>query len=72
MMNHAPTGFGWQRGYERVIRNDAGLTAIRKYILANPARRDEDENTPHSLSLDHEQEISIVEAGTKTQSKEED
>jgi putative transposase len=37
----------WQRGYyEHVIRNDAELTAIREYILANPARWDEDENNP--------------------------
>ena len=37
----------WQRGYyEHVVRNDAELTAIREYILANPAQWDEDENNP--------------------------
>ena len=37
----------WQRGfYEHVVRNEAELTAIREYILGNPARWDEDENNP--------------------------
>ena len=37
----------WQRGfYEHVIRNEAEQAAIREYILANPARWDEDENNP--------------------------
>jgi len=37
----------WQRGfYERVVRDEAELAAIREYILANPARCDEDENNP--------------------------
>ena len=52
VMNHAPTGFAWQRGYyEHVVRTEAELTAIREYILANPARWDEDENNP--LLLDN-------------------
>ena len=47
VMNHAPTGFGWQRDfYEHVIRNEAELTAIREYISGKPARWDEDENNP--------------------------
>jgi putative transposase len=47
VMNHAPTGFGWQRGYyEHIIRNEAELTAVREYIVGNPARWDEDENNP--------------------------
>jgi putative transposase len=47
VMNHAPTGFGWQRGfYEHVVRNEAELTAIREYMEANPARWEEDENNP--------------------------
>ena len=41
----------WQRGYyEHVIRNEAELTAIREYILGNPARWDEDENNPTLLT----------------------
>jgi len=37
----------WQRGYyEHVVRNEGELTAIREYILSNPARWDEDENNP--------------------------
>ena len=48
VMNHAPTGFGWQRGYyEHVVRNEAELTAIREYIQGNPARWDDDENNPY-------------------------
>jgi putative transposase len=40
----------WQRGYyEHVVRNEAELRAIREYILANPARWDEDENNPLRL-----------------------
>jgi putative transposase len=50
VMNHAPTGFGWQRGYyEHVVRNEAELTAIREYIQNNPGRWDEDENNPAML-----------------------
>lgn len=34
----------WQRNYyERVIRNDRELNAIREYILANPANWEQDE-----------------------------
>jgi len=41
----------WQRGYyEHVIRNEAELTAIREYILGNPARWTEDENNPALLN----------------------
>ena len=41
----------WQRGfYEHIVRNEAALTAIREYILANPARWDEDENNPALLN----------------------
>jgi putative transposase len=37
----------WQRGfYEHVVRNEAELMAIREYVLANPARWNEDENNP--------------------------
>lgn len=47
VVNHSPTGFGWQRGYyEHVVRNEAELTAIRRYIQANLAQWDEDENNP--------------------------
>ena len=34
----------WQRNYyERVIRNDGELKAIREYIFANPANWEQDE-----------------------------
>jgi REP element-mobilizing transposase RayT len=37
----------WQRNYhEHVVRNEQELLAIREYILANPARWNEDENNP--------------------------
>jgi REP element-mobilizing transposase RayT len=37
----------WQRNYyERVIRNEQELTAIRQYIVENPARWNDDENHP--------------------------
>ena len=40
-----------QRGfYEHVVRNEAELTAIREYILTNPARWSEDENNPVLLN----------------------
>jgi REP-associated tyrosine transposase len=48
VMNHAPTRFGWQRGYyEHVVRNEAELMAIREYIHGNPACWDDDENNPN-------------------------
>jgi putative transposase len=41
----------WQRGfYEHVIRDEAELRAIRDYIFGNPARWDEDENSPALLN----------------------
>ena len=47
VMNRAPTGFGWQRGFhEHIIPNEAELAGIREYIVGNPARWDEDENNP--------------------------
>jgi REP element-mobilizing transposase RayT len=37
----------WQRNYyERVIRDDRELDAIRQYIADNPAKWDKDENNP--------------------------
>jgi REP element-mobilizing transposase RayT len=48
----------WQRGYyEHIVRSEAELMAIREYILANPARWDEDENNPALINpgvTDHE------------------
>ena len=47
VMNHAPTGFGWQRGYyEHIVRTEGELMSIREYVMGNPARWDEDENNP--------------------------
>ena len=44
--NHAHETSGlkvWQRGYyERIVRNERELNAIRQYILDNPARWAED------------------------------
>jgi len=38
----------WQRGfYEHIVRNEAELTAIREYIVGNPACWDDDENNPN-------------------------
>jgi REP element-mobilizing transposase RayT len=40
----------WQRGfYEHVIRTEEQLRAIGEYIIANPARWNEDENNPALL-----------------------
>jgi putative transposase len=42
-----PGGPVWQRNYyERVIRDEQELAAIRQYIVDNPARWAEDENHP--------------------------
>jgi len=41
----------WQRGYyEHIIRDDTELTAIREYIVGNPARWEDDENNPTLLN----------------------
>ena len=35
----------WQRNYyEHIVRNEAGLDKIRKYIADNPLNREADEN----------------------------
>jgi REP element-mobilizing transposase RayT len=45
-----PGGKVWQRGfYERIVRNDRELQAIRRYIRANPARWAEDRENLDSL-----------------------
>ena len=37
----------WQRNYyEHVVRNERELEAVREYILANPAKWEEDEDSP--------------------------
>ena len=39
----------WQRNYyERIIRNETELNAIREYIISNPAKWQEDEENPNS------------------------
>lgn len=44
-------GFAWQRNYyERVIRNDRELNAIRQYIRDNPARWAEDKENPNRIT----------------------
>ena len=44
---HTPGIPVWQRNYyERVIRDDRELAAIREYLAANPARWSDDENHP--------------------------
>jgi len=41
----------WQRNYhEHVVRNEGELVTIREYVLANPARWNEDENNPALLN----------------------
>lgn len=40
----------WQRNYyERVIRDEGDLHAVRQYIADNPAKWDGDENNPVNL-----------------------
>ena len=47
-MRHTPNALVWQRNYyERIIRNERELDAIRRYILDNPNRWDEDGENPH-------------------------
>jgi REP element-mobilizing transposase RayT len=42
----------WQRNYyERVIRNEEELNAIRQYIIDNPARWTEDRNHPANIGM---------------------
>ena len=45
--------FGWQRNYyERIIRNDASLSEIRRYILDNPAKWSSDEENPDHCQIE--------------------
>jgi REP element-mobilizing transposase RayT len=47
VMCATPGGPVRQRNYyERILRNDRELAAIRQYIAANPARWADDENHP--------------------------
>jgi len=41
----------WQRNYyERVIRDEKELAAIREYILTNPMKWDLDKNNPKNMN----------------------
>ncbi|HTP64217.1 MAG TPA: hypothetical protein VMJ66_02415 [Geobacteraceae bacterium] len=41
----------WQRNYyERIIRNDAELDAVRKYIVENPMKWAEDSENPDNIT----------------------
>jgi REP element-mobilizing transposase RayT len=43
----------WQRNYyERIIRDEAELTAIRDYVLANPANWGEDKEKPDFIAAE--------------------
>jgi len=49
-VRRTPGGKVWQRGYyERIVRNERELNAIRQYIKANPARWAEDRENLDSL-----------------------
>jgi REP element-mobilizing transposase RayT len=44
----------WQRNYfERIIRNEGELNAIRQYIRDNPAKWSEDKNNPMNWQNEH-------------------
>ncbi|GAB4438871.1 MAG: transposase [Anaerolineae bacterium] len=46
-LRNAPGAPVWQRGYyDRIIRDDKMLNAIRQYIMDNPARWEEDPEHP--------------------------
>jgi len=50
-IRRAPGTHVWLRDYyEHVVRNEQELTAIREYILGNPARWDDDENNPDFMA----------------------
>ena len=47
LLRHTPGIPVWQRNYyERIIRDDRELEALREYIVDNPARWDDDESHP--------------------------
>mgnify|MGYP001081654970 CR=1 FL=1 len=51
-MRHTPNALVWQRNYyERIIRNERELDAIRRHILDNPNRWDEDSENPHLVRV---------------------
>ena len=46
------TGFAWQpKFYDRIIRNERELYAIRKYIAENPIKWDVEKNVPDNLEM---------------------
>ena len=51
-LRRSPGGKVWQRGYyERIVRNERELSAIRQYIRANPSRWAEDRENLDSLII---------------------
>ncbi len=49
-LRRTPGQKAWQRGYyDRIVRNERELNAIRRYIRANPARWAEDRDNLESL-----------------------
>jgi len=50
--------FKWRRNYyDRVIRNDKELNAIREHILNNPVKWEFDRENPHSENYGIENDI---------------
>jgi len=55
------TGFGWQRNYfERIVRNDRALNAIRQYIRDNPMRWHLDRYNKDAVDQDKEQGRDLI------------
>jgi putative transposase len=49
---HKFNNFAWQpRFYDHIIRNDGSLDKIRKYIINNPMKWEDDKNNPINLLI---------------------
>jgi REP element-mobilizing transposase RayT len=50
MMRHTPGVQVWQRNYyEHIVRSEESLHHIRRYIVDNPSRWNEDRENPRAL-----------------------
>jgi REP element-mobilizing transposase RayT len=52
-MRNTPGAPVWQRGYyEHVIRDEASLDAIRRYVVDNPSRWAYDRENPQAVEVE--------------------
>lgn len=63
MIRNTPGDLVWQRNYyEHIVRDEESLVRIRRYIIDNPARWEEDPENPQAVGAIREPRLPEPEA----------